>query len=149
MSYDPLMLCLGAVLWSLLCSVFYLSAPECWQLTNSLLLKSSGLEREHLVQGFSLSSTQRSLAYSVAAGIQQFGLCCLGNFIGSGICYHWSMRSDCSRCVATSTSEVPPDLSHYVYLVYIELNFDTEAIFSAWWFSDFPRITQENFCVIS
>jgi hypothetical protein len=46
--YDPLMSCLGEVLWSLLlssmssllCSPFYLSAPECWQLTNWLTADS-------------------------------------------------------------------------------------------------------------
>jgi hypothetical protein len=56
-----------------------------WLSKSTLLSRSSGLVREHLVQGFSLSSTQRWLAYSVAVGTQQFGLCCLGSFLGNGM----------------------------------------------------------------
>jgi hypothetical protein len=63
------------------------------------LSRSSGLVTERLVQRTSLSSTQRWLAYSVAAGIQQF----VGSSLGS-VClcvrYHWNTRSYCVRCVA-------------------------------------------------
>jgi hypothetical protein len=89
--------------WSLHVSDLTAQA-ECWQLTarslskSTLLRRSSGLVREHLVQGLSLSSTQHWLAYSVAVGTQQFGLCCLGRFLGSVyLCVrcHWNTRSYC------------------------------------------------------
>jgi hypothetical protein len=62
-----------------------LTANCSWLSKSTLLSRPSGLYREHLVQGFSLSSTQRWLAYSVAVGTQQYSLCCLGSFIGSGM----------------------------------------------------------------
>jgi hypothetical protein len=61
------------------------SLAHCWLSKPTLLSRSYGLVREHLVQGFSLSSTQRWLLYCVADGIQQFGLCCLGSFLGSSM----------------------------------------------------------------
>jgi hypothetical protein len=80
------------------------SHTDCFLLSKSTLLsRSFGLVREHLVQRFSLSSTQRWLAYSVAMGNQQFDLCCVGSFLGS-VCLcvrsHWNARSYCGRCVA-------------------------------------------------
>jgi hypothetical protein len=70
----------SSILW------FLGSHTNCSWLSKCTQLNiSSGLMREHLVQGFSLSSMQRWLAYSVAVGIQQFGLCCLSSFLGSGM----------------------------------------------------------------
>jgi hypothetical protein len=91
--------------------VWLLTALCCWVPTlpdfllskSTLLSRSSTLVREHLIQRFSLSSTQRWLAYSVAAGIQEFGLCCVGSFQGSvclRLCCHWNTRSYCGCCIA-------------------------------------------------
>jgi hypothetical protein len=95
----------------LLSVCFWMLTANCsWLSKSTLLSRSSGQVREHLVQGFSLSSTQRWLSYSVAAGTQQFCLCCPRSFMVTVclcICCHWSMRSDCSRCVAAITSEAP------------------------------------------
>jgi hypothetical protein len=67
------------------CSWMLTTNSNFWLSKSTVLSRSSGLQREHLVQGFSLSSTQLWLAYSVAAGTQQFGLYCLGSFLGSGM----------------------------------------------------------------
>jgi hypothetical protein len=62
-----------------------LTANSSWLSKSTPLSRFSRLVREHLVQGFSLSLTQRWLAYSVAVGTQQFGLCCPRSFIGNGM----------------------------------------------------------------
>jgi hypothetical protein len=67
----------GPLISSVIFYVFSWMLTANW-LTNSWLSKStplsrsSGLEREHLVQGFALSSTQRWLLRE----FQQFSLCC-------------------------------------------------------------------------
>jgi hypothetical protein len=79
--WTRLLVAYSLLLWSLHVSGLTISDLS----KSTLLSRSSGLVREHLVQGFSLSSTQRWLACSVGAEIQQFSLCCLGTFIGSGV----------------------------------------------------------------
>jgi hypothetical protein len=70
----------------LLSQIWYFPFRRLLRLAGSPpLSRSSGLQREHLVQEFYLSTTQRWLTYSVAMGTQQFCLCCLGSFIGSGM----------------------------------------------------------------
>jgi hypothetical protein len=102
--WTRLLVAYSLLLWSLHVSGLTANCsltPDCWNLPP--LSRSSGLDREHLVQGFSLSSTQRWLAYSVAGGIQQFCLCCVGSSLGR-VCLcvrcHWNTRSYCGRCVA-------------------------------------------------